>query len=358
MSKRRETPEFLVGKVENIWLRELVRNAVSRFSDPKMTHAFWEWAETGFDRIVAHRYAGQFSLVYGMEHSSAETFGAQKAQGGCCVLRQVTAHGRTVNAVLRNEVARFPELVTSYHRLLLANGEKIALRKQTEYNLADCIIANSHYVRRTLIENGVPEAKIVTVPTGCPPVDQVGARCGRESGALRFLYVGTLSLRKGFPHLLAAWRVAKLGRLAELWIAGHPELNVSLKLLTERNIRYFGMLSQSALSDLYRQADVLVLPTLCEGLAHAVLEGLSFGLPVITTEASGAGDLVVEGENGIIVRAGDAAALASAMTQLTDRRAALPSMGARSVERALGWTRAQSNSEHLKRLCEFLELRA
>ena len=87
-----------------------------------------------------------------------------------------------------------------------------------------------------------------------------------------------------------------------------------------------------------------------------MLEGLAFGLPVITTEASGVGDLIVDGENGIIVPPGDAGALTSAMTWSIGRRAVLPSMGARSVEQARRCTRERSNSEHLDRLREFLEL--
>ena len=354
--ERRQTPAFLAGKVDRIWSRELLRNASSRITNPKVTHTIWEWAETSFDRIVARRYGGHFDLIYGMEHSSAATFAVQKASGGSCVLRQVVAHARTINSVLHAETARFPEFVTPYYRLLLANQEKIALRKETEYHLADLIVANSEYVRKTFIANGISPARVVAVPTGCPPVDRVGARSGRGSGVLRFLYVGTVSLRKGFIYLLEAWCSAKFGAHAELWIAGNSELDVEAKLRAEPNIRYFGTLSRGELCDVYRQVDVLVLPTLCEGLAHAVLEGLSFGLPVITTEASGVGDLIVDGENGVIVPPGDVGALVSAMTRSIGRRAALPSMGARSVERARGWTRERSNSEHLNRLREFLEL--
>jgi hypothetical protein len=164
--KRRETPAFLVGKVDRIWSRELLRNASSKIASPKVTHAIWEWAETSFDRIVARRYGGRFDLVYGMEHSSAETFAAQKAHGGRCVLRQVTAHARTINSILRGEIARFPELVTPYYRMLMANDEKIALRKEAEYDLADLIVANSAYVRDTFIANGVSPTKVIAVPTG------------------------------------------------------------------------------------------------------------------------------------------------------------------------------------------------
>jgi glycosyltransferase involved in cell wall biosynthesis len=258
---------------------------------------------------------------------------------------------------LHAETARFPEFVTPYYRLLLANQEKIALRKETEYRLADLIVANSEYVRKTFIANGISPARVVAVPTGCPPVDRVGARSGHGSGALRFLYVGTLSLRKGFIYLLEAWCSAKLGAHAELWIAGNSELDVEAKLRAEPNVRYFGMLSRGELCDVYRQADVLVLPTLCEGLAYAVLEGLSFGLPVITTVASGAGDMVRHGENGMIVPEGDAEALASAIAYAIDRRVDLPAMGARSAERARAWTVTHSNAQHLRRVQELLARR-
>lgn len=171
---------------------------------------------------------------------------------------------------------------------------------------------------------------------------------------MRFLYVGALSLRKGFLHLLEAWRRAKPGVHAELWVAGSCELDIVNRLKAEPNVRYFGVLTKDSLCDVYRQADVLVLPTLCEGLSHAVLEAISFGLPVITTEASGAGDLIVEGENGFLVPEADAEALASVIARSIELRAELPAMGVRSAERAKGWTVAESNMRHLHLLQEFL----
>jgi glycosyltransferase involved in cell wall biosynthesis len=356
--KRRQAPAFLADKVDNIWMRELMRSASVKLASRLLTHRIWEWAETTFDRIVARRYAGRFDLVYGMEHSSAATFAEQKASGGRCVLRQVTAHARTVNSVLIRESRRFSELVLARHDFFMGHIEKGARRKEVEYDLADLIVANSDYVRKTFIASGVPAAKVISIPTGCPPVDGVGGRSGRGSGPLRLLYAGTLSLRKGFPYLLEAWRIGKFGTRAELMIAGNAELDIATELQAEPNVRYLGVLSREALSDLYRQSDVMVLPTLCEGRAHAVLEALAFGLPVITTEAAGVGDLVVEGENGFIIPESDADALASAIERAIGRRADLAAMGARSMERARSWTVAHSNREHLSRLRDFLNLRA
>src|SRR6185503_3015169 len=117
--KRRQLPPFLDGKTDTIWLGELVRVVASKSAGPLTTHRVWEWAERRFDRTVARRYAGRFNVVYGMEHASAATFAAQRAAGGACVLRQVTAHGRVLSAVLRREAERFPQFVTPYHRLLM-----------------------------------------------------------------------------------------------------------------------------------------------------------------------------------------------------------------------------------------------
>jgi glycosyltransferase involved in cell wall biosynthesis len=352
--KRRQLPAVLDGKVDNIWVRELLRSTSSKIAHPLIAHAFWKWAELGFDRIVASRYGGHFELIYGMEHSSAATFTAQKAHGGRCVLRQVCAHAQTINAVLRRESGRFAELLPSHHPTLMAHIDEGARRKEVEYGLADLIVANSKFVRNTFIANGVSPNRVVAAPTGCPPVDPVGARAGAGSETLRFLYVGGLSLIKGILYLLEAWRAVRPKTHAELWIAGRADLDVAKKLQGDPTIRYFGTLAKDALRKVYRQADVFVLPTLCEGLSHAVLEAMSFGLPVITTEASGAGDLIVDGENGFLVPEADAEALASVITRAIALRTELPGMGRRSAERAKGWTVAEANLRHLHLLQEFL----
>lgn len=356
--ERRELPEFLIDKVDRIWLREFLRNATARLASPNAAHVVWEWAELNFDRVVARRYPGKFSVIYGMEHGSAETFAAQKNAGGRCLLRQVTAHAQTINATLRREIDRFPEFVTPYHRTLLASGKRIAERKQIEYHLADLIVANSAYVERTFRENGVPASKIISVPTGCPPVDLIGARSGRDRGKLRFLYVGTMSLRKGFPYLIQAWRQANVEAHAELWLAGTAEIDIQSLCLNGSSVRYFGSLNKDQLANVFREADVFVLPTLSEGLAHSILEALSFGLPIITTEESGASGFVLDGENGTIIPSADVVALTDAILSLIRNQSALPRMGARSRERAGHWTRDKSNMEHLKKLREFLTFKA
>jgi glycosyltransferase involved in cell wall biosynthesis len=353
--KRREPPAYLEGLIDNIWTAELLRNVSSRFATAVISDAVFRWAVNRFDQIVARRYAGHYRYVYGMDFCSAATFAAQKMQGGRCIQRQVSAHFSSYVSILHRECKRFPEMVTDYDRLIFSRAENDARHRATEHELADLIVANSDYVRDTFIENGVPASKVVAVPTGCPPVDSKGARSGRDAGPLRFVYAGRMSVRKGFHYLMQAWRLAALADQAELWIAGGSDPGSGIEPSVQSNVRVLGPLSSADLAEVYRQSDVMVLPTLSEGLSHAVLEALSFGMPVITTPASGAGALVTSDENGFIVRASDAEALAAAMVAAVAGRNELPKMGQLSRERARRWTVADSNAEHARIIVEFLK---
>jgi glycosyltransferase involved in cell wall biosynthesis len=352
--RRREVPGFLDGTVDAIWTGELIRNVSSRFAGEMLTDAIYLWAVDRFDRSVARRYAGRYPYVYGMDFSSAATFAAQKAQGGRSIQRQVSAHFSSFVATLRRECARFPQFANDYYRLILDRAQAHERRRAVEHDLADLIVANSDYVRSTFIANGVPAAKVVAVPTGCPPLDAKGARNGRGAEPLRFIYAGRMSLRKGFHYLMQAWQISDLGNRAELWVAGGAELDLPHDFATRSNVRLLGVLNSQALADVYRASDVMVLPTLSEGLSHAVLEALSFGMPVITTAASGAGTLVTDA-NGIIVPEADAPALAAAMTRAVAERSKLPEMGRVSAEHARGWTVADSNEAHVRVIAEFMQ---
>ena len=71
----------------------------------------------------------------------------------------------------------------------------------------------------------------------------------------------------------------------------------------------------------YESAGIFVLPSRYEGVPNALLEAMSFGLPSIVTDASpGPLEYIVDGENGLVVPAGDVHYLASAIIRLTESR--------------------------------------
>ena len=82
------------------------------------------------------------------------------------------------------------------------------------------------------------------------------------------------------------------------------------------------------------KTDIYVQPSLQEGLPNAVLEAMAMGLPIVATRVSGNEDVVVHGENGVLVPASDPDALAAALRRLVDDPALAARMGRRSREMA------------------------
>jgi glycosyltransferase involved in cell wall biosynthesis len=66
---------------------------------------------------------------------------------------------------------------------------------------------------------------------------------------------------------------------------------------------------------LFTAADASVLPSAWENFPHTVVEALAVGCPVIATAVGGVPEVVVDGENGLLVSAGDAQALAAAIAR-------------------------------------------
>ena len=98
-----------------------------------------------------------------------------------------------------------------------------------------------------------------------------------------------------------------------------------------------GWMEEAETRALCAGADILVLPSHHEGMAMAVLEGLAHGLAVVTTPVGAHDEAIDDGESGVFVPVGDAAALAATLAGLVadpERRAALAAGArARFVER-------------------------
>lgn len=96
------------------------------------------------------------------------------------------------------------------------------------------------------------------------------------------------------------------------------ELSQRYAGLDLRRVRRLQQVSQAELARLYRQADLFLFPSTCEGFGLPVLEAMASGTPVITSTASSLPE--VAGQAALLVDPHDAAALAAAMRQvLTDR---------------------------------------
>jgi glycosyltransferase involved in cell wall biosynthesis len=156
----------------------------------------------------------------------------------------------------------------------------------------------------------------------------------RVGGRRVVLFVGRLEKVKGLSCLLRAYlRLRKHRSDVALVLAGEGSLRAWVeRVVSEEGIPdvvLTGFMQQDEIPQAYAAADVFVLPSEEEPWGLVVNEAMASGLPVVVSDRVGAWvDLVRDGENGYVIPAGDAAALAEAMERVLsgDARA----MGERS----------------------------
>jgi glycosyltransferase involved in cell wall biosynthesis len=123
-------------------------------------------------------------------------------------------------------------------------------------------------------------------------------------------FVGRLTRDKGLPELIQAFdRILVAEPAAHLLLVGwfdaaEDALDAELRsrILNHPRIHCTGFVSDSA--PYYRAMDVMVLPTWREGFPNAVLEASATGIPVVTTESTGARDAVAPEVTGLLIPSG------------------------------------------------------
>lgn len=140
-----------------------------------------------------------------------------------------------------------------------------------------------------------------------------------------FLFLGALIQRKGVVDLLEAVKQMKNQGVSNfrLLIAGSGAEEQRLKEYAQINglqsfIEFLGWITKEQKPELLKRSDVLVLPSYNEGLPIAILEAMSYSLPIISTDVGSITEAVKEKENGFLIRMGDVDSLAHAMIQLTN----------------------------------------
>lgn len=201
--------------------------------------------------------------------------------------------------------------------------------EQAVLGRASAIVATSQSYLEASMALALWKDKVRVVPLGIDDLPSSSVPSSLKShwpadAALRLLAVGRLSRYKGFDVLIEA-----LGRDtdASLLLVGQGECERELHALAtarglDHRLRFAGDLDDDALAAAYAEADAFVLPSLDRGEAFGLvlLEAMRAGLPAIASAipGSGVGSVVVDGETGLLVPPGDAAALAGAIGKLCD----------------------------------------
>ena len=163
------------------------------------------------------------------------------------------------------------------------------------------------------------------------------AELGVEDGTVVLGMVGRLVAEKGYPELFEVARrldehylVICIGPVDPDKSDGLPERVIEQAALA--GVRFLGM--RDDVDKLYNAMDLFVLPSHREGFPRAAMEAAAMGLPIIATDIRGCREVVVDGENGLLVPLRDVGALTEAIQRLGSDNELRAGMAEAAVRRA------------------------
>ncbi|MCX5895146.1 MAG: glycosyltransferase [Proteobacteria bacterium] len=204
----------------------------------------------------------------------------------------------------------------------------------TDYYIAVSDAARNHTIKHT----GIPPHKITTIYNGidntdiCPGSSVSRAQLPVPEDAKVIALIGRFHKQKGHLTLIEAVKMLlKELPACHVLFAGEGAEEVCIRTAVEEaglseHIHFLGVINNVA--HLLPVIDIVVLPSLWEGLPNIVLEAMAVGLPVVASRIEGMDEVVLDGETGILFTPGDSQSLSKALRLLMHDEQMAKRMGA------------------------------
>lgn len=190
------------------------------------------------------------------------------------------------------------------------------------WNQSEHVVANSDGL--ALLAKSSWNGQIRVIPNGVDTSFFMPSRIRSDSGIIRLLFVGRLSTQKGLLQFFDVLRELQSTVAWELIVVGDGPLRATLEavvrsspVLLERVV-FEGWVAKDYILSQYQRADILVHPSLDEGMPNAILEAMACGLPILASKVSGNVELVQQGRNGLLFDADKSDCLRSIETLIDD----------------------------------------
>ena len=230
-------------------------------------------------------------------------------------------------------IARVPVVIHTVHGYPFSENDNSLTRKLVSRLerlvgvFTDDVVAVSHYHAHDLTKDRiVPKRKLTTITNGIP--DPLGSHAQSvertaESSVFRLLYVGRLAEQKGLRFLIHAMAELQHGgtETVHLSIVGEGPLGGALRRQADGlglidSITFEGFRTDTTERTL--KADLVVLPSLWEGLSIALLEAMACGKPIVTTSIPSNVEVTDGGKGAFLVPPEDSNALCCAIETLLE----------------------------------------
>lgn len=227
----------------------------------------------------------------------------------------------------------------------------------------DAFIAVSSEINSELTGIGVPAERRLFIPNGVDtqrfsPVSteqrmQLREKLNLPPQAPIAVFSGRLVLGKQVDLLLEIWRGLQMGfKQSLLLIIGSGGEEARLRQMNVENVRFAGQVDDVA--PYLQSSDFFVLPSAAEGLSNALLEALAVGLPCVATAVGGTPDVIVDGENGLLVAPDKPHDLQAALSKLLTNISMRQRMGKLARETILARYSLENTADRLAALYQRL----
>jgi len=215
--------------------------------------------------------------------------------------------------------------------------------------LAHKIVAVSEGVKRSIFYS----SKVVVIENAINLPSQTVSFKNKKK--VDILSVGSLTEKKDHLFLLKSLKDANFD--FHLNVAGEGSLRSLLENFIKQNnmlnkITLLGNLEKEKLNQAYLKSDIFILSSKWEGFPNVLLEAMSCGLPVVSTEVSGAEDLIEDGKSGFLVPSGNKEKLAEVISKLAKDYSLREKIGKGARERV----KNNLMDKHIDKLIDTLEL--
>jgi len=226
-------------------------------------------------------------------------------------------------------------LITTYH-VAITSITDIPKWKKFLYTVADRLMSSidkkivvvSRALKRQLVQIAkFRNSKITVIYTGIDAdayglLDKYTARNRLNIKPTDHVigYIGRISHEKGVHILLDAFQIfaKEQKKITAILVGDGPFRETLIKQATTKgimqNCRFLN--HRQDIPDIFPALDLLVLPSLTEGLPQILLEAMASGIPVVASDAGGVPEVVRNGITGILVPSGNPCALANAINDL------------------------------------------
>ncbi len=285
-----------------------------------------------YDRCAARLVNQSIRAVVGREDCCELTFTKAKGYGIARIYDLPTLFCDSVKRLLESEIQQFPDAEPELDPSVVFSKERCD-RKRRELQLSSHVIVASELVQKS-VKEVIPDAQVSVLPygfhTGKLDTQFISARDRKP----HVIFGGNITLRKGVPRLLRAWKRLGANRTHQLKLYGR--MSLSRKFLDGYLGQYehIQRVPHAVFQDDLRHAKALVMPSIADGFGLVVSESISAGTPVVVSNNAGSAELVRNGVHGYRYDYDDDDGLCNALEKLLSDTQSAEQMSAACIELA------------------------